>query len=314
MGGNADLEEGSTVERDVVVIGGNLQADGVIEGDVNIVGGLVRLGSAAVVEGDVNALSANLLQDEGAEIEGQVNTDGRFPFFFGAPSSIPVPVVPGNVPVYPDVPRPSAVDMGLNLVGSFLWWLGRSFVWAFLALLALMFWPRHIQRVADAAMSEPVPSAGLGILTVVAGAIILTLIALTICGIPISLVGVLVITAGWALGIIALGLETGARIERLVHQDWAPPVQAAVGTFILTLVINGIGAIWCVGWLVPFLVGTIGLGAALLTRFGSQPYPLGSAVVVNAPPPPAPYTQFMDEPPVDTGARVDADDDLPPTF
>ena len=41
VGGSAVLEEGSTVEGDVVVMGGNLDANGVIEGDLN----LIRIGT-----------------------------------------------------------------------------------------------------------------------------------------------------------------------------------------------------------------------------------------------------------------------------
>jgi hypothetical protein len=89
------------------------------------------------------------------------------------------------------------------------------------------------------------------------------------------------------LGIIALGLETGKRLAALLNQDWAPSVSAALGVFLLTLTINGIGALVpCIGWLAPFTVGLIGLGAVLITRFGAQEYPQTVAPQPIAPPSP----------------------------
>jgi hypothetical protein len=64
-----------------------------------------------------------------------------------------------------------------------------------------------------------------------------------------------------------------------MKQDWALPVSAMVGTFLLTLLINGLGAIVpCIGWVVPALVGMVGLGAALVTRYGARALPDGEVV------------------------------------
>lgn len=314
FGSNAELQEDTTVTGDVMVFGGNLQANGTIKGSINLFGGLVTLGKSAVVNGDVNALSSTVSQDPGAQVKGQVNTTMHLPPFTPAPAAIP------NLPVNPPAVSQtrSIVDAGIGLIGKLLWWVARSFFWAFLALLVVMFWPRHTQRIADTVIADPVPSGGLGLLTVIVIPLVLVLLALTICGIPISLIGALALVVAWAFGIIGLGLETGGRIEKMIHIDWAPPVQAAIGTFALTLVTNGFGLIPCIGWLVPFAVGCIGLGAALLTRFGSQPYPPASAAVLSLPPsapatPGVPATQFIN-PPEEGGAQVygPESDGLPP--
>jgi hypothetical protein len=98
--------------------------------------------------------------------------------------------------------------------------------------------------------------------------------AITICLFPGSLFGGIVLIVAWAFGIVALGVVTGKRLGGLLKQDWALPVSAGIGAFILTLVINGLNAIlFCVGWLPSLLIGSIGLGAVILTRFGSHLYP-----------------------------------------
>jgi hypothetical protein len=53
------------------------------------------------------------------------------------------------------------------------------------------------------------------------------------------------------------------------------------GTFLLVLVVEGVGLIPCVGWLAPFLLGVLGIGAVVLAFFNSRVKPL----VVTAPAP-----------------------------
>jgi len=57
---------------------------------------------------------------------------------------------------------------------------------------------------------------------------------------------------------------------------------------LLVIVLNGLQAVVpCVGWVFPAIAGMVGLGAVILTRFGTQPYPQ-AAPFEAAPPPPAP--------------------------
>ena len=78
--------------------------------------------------------------------------------------------------------------------------------------------------------------------------LVLILLAITICGIPISVIGALTLFVAWAFGIIVLGMEVGKRLAHLVNRDWALPVSASIGTFILTFVLNSIEALVpCIG-------------------------------------------------------------------
>lgn len=306
MGGNALLAEGSTVRGDVIILGGNLKADGLVEGNVNVIGGLVSLGSTAVVQGDVNTVSANLLREEGARIEGSVNNETNFPFVFGLPGRFQWPILPGVAPG--EVPAPVHFDPVLSFIGGGLWWLGRSFIWAFLALLAVMFFPQRVERIAATALDQPFAAGGLGCLTTLVTPLVLILLAITICGIPIALLGLAAFAVAWALGVIALGLETGKRLAALLHQDWAPSVAAALGVFLLTLTVNGIGALVpCIGWLAPFSVGLIGLGAVLITRFGALEY----SQIAAAPQSVTPTATATEDLPAPSPAKT-PDEETPP--
>jgi hypothetical protein len=293
LGGSAALEADSTVEGDIVVLGGSLQVDGLVEGDLGVVGGLVTLGSTAVIEGDVNALSGSVQREEGAVIEGDLNQNtfsvtpfvapGAFHFgnmgdwsqFFGN--------LGGLTPVAP------AIRFSANPLWDILWFGFRSFLWAALAVLVALFAPRASARAGAAGAARP-PAAGcLGCSTLIVAPLVLLVLVITLCGIPVALVLAFILALAWAFGVVALGLEAGKRLAVLLKQDWAPPVSAGVGTFGLTLVMNGAALVPCIGWMVPLLVGCVGLGAVLLTRFGAQDYPVDLPVAAISSPV-APYS------------------------
>ena len=96
---------------------------------------------------------------------------------------------------------------------------------------------------------------------------------------------------------ISIGVEIGKRLEKGLNQEWALPVSAGIGTLILTLIINGIGeVIPCIGWMVPALVGMVGLGATMLSRFGTQNYPSSPVEIINKEPDsPVPAVQEIKE-------------------
>ena len=278
MGGNATLESGSQVTGDVMLLGGNVNVDGEVSGNINVMGGNIDLRSQAVVRGDLNIVGGSYNRSPNARIEGNVNTGPTGPFQFMLPSGVRVPSV--EVRTYP-----------LWDIVSFFF---RAFLVAALALLAAMFWPRQIQRVGQTAFTQPLAAGGLGLLTAVVAPIVLLIMTITIILIPVTLVGLALLALVALLGWIAIGLEVGQRMAVSLNQEWALPVSAGMGALIFTIVATGIGRLVpCVGWVVPVLLGLIGLGAVILTRFGTQSYP--GQVLPPSPPlgprtPVSPYT------------------------
>jgi cytoskeletal protein CcmA (bactofilin family) len=256
LGGIATLESGSVVERDVVVLGGTVRVDGTVEGDVTVIGGMVDLGETAAVEGDVNALAANLERAEGARIEGSLNTETTGAF--------PVIITEGM--------RTPTVDVSFNPVVKMLLVPFWSFVWAVGTLLVMLFVPNHAGRVAKTVVGQPWISLGMGMLTTLVGPILLAAIAITLIGIPVTLVGAFLLVVTWGFGVMSVGLEVGKRIAQAFHQEWAPAVMACAGTFVLTLMTGALNLVPCIGWVAPAFVGALGLGAVILTRFGTQDY------------------------------------------
>lgn len=282
FGGNATLKMDSLVTGDVVLMGGNLDAAGHIEGSVVGLGGLISLGETAQVDGDVTALGAQLDRATGARIGGSIITN------FDAPLSF---TVPGDV----RVPR---FDVGLspivNVAGFFL----KILMWTAAAVLLVLFLPDKTMRVGKTAVSQPLVSGGLGLLTVVVLPVVVLALAITILLIPVSLIVVVAAALAWMYGLIALGLEVGKRLAGLFKQEWAPAAAAGAGTFILILVLNGLSVTMpCVGWVFPALAGMVGLGAVLITRFGTQDYPAYATPVAPLMPPAPPEPPASPAPP-----------------
>ncbi|MCX8025556.1 MAG: hypothetical protein N3A60_10170, partial [Thermanaerothrix sp.] len=130
--------------------------------------------------------------------------------------------------------------------------------------------------------SAPVQSGIVGFLTFLVGLGVLLVMAITIIFLPLSLLGALALGLAWIYGWLAAGLLTGEKIAELLHTSWSGPVSAGIGTLVLSLMANLLGAIPCVGWMIPFAVTMIGLGAVILSRLGTQKYPAPFPVVPSS--------------------------------
>jgi hypothetical protein len=264
IGGNANLMIGSTINGTVFLLGGSLDAAGTVNGDMIIFGGTVNLAETFVLHGDLINAGAYVNKDQAAQITGQT-------FQADNPQNI---ILPGglNLPNFTNMfsnRLSSSFDPVLRVGGFFV----RLLLWALVAMVVAMFIPNHLSRASQTAMTQPFISGGLGCLTLLIVPMILIFLAITICLIPVSLIGTFLLLIAWAFGLVALGIEVGKRISAMFKKEWHPAITAGVGTLVLMLVLNGLDAlIPCVGWIPKLLVGLIGLGAVLLTQFGMKPY------------------------------------------
>jgi hypothetical protein len=229
------------------------------------IGGAVRLNEEADVYDDLFTLGAALRREDGAVVRGQVING------FDLPDDVTIPEGLNGDNFTP--PRPPTVNINTSPILEMIWFFFRIFMYAGLAVIVVMFLPKHADRIAEAAIQEPVITAGAGLLTAVLAPLALVAITITIILIPVTLVAILVLFAAWLLGWIALGTELGRRIASIVKMEWAPAISAGVGTFVLFFIFGGFREmITCIGWLPHFLVSIWGLGAVLMTRFGTQNY------------------------------------------
>jgi len=307
FGGTATLEEASRVQGEVVTFGGSLEANGEITGNVVGVGGLIELGETAVVEQNVLTLGSTLDRAGGAIVRGEVSSGFTGPFQFDFPGGTSIP----------------QTQVRVNPFVSLMWFLLRTLLWAAVAVVLVLFLPRQIETIGRAAVGQPLIAGGLGLLTVVIAPLVLLLLLITLLLSPLALLGFLLLAIAWGFGLVALGLELGKRLAEMAKGDWAPALSAGLGTLLLILVLNGLKAIIpCVGWLFPAAAGMVGLGAVMLTRFGTEIYPTrppaprAAAPFPTVPPtpeiPPAPEDVWDLPPAVDEPGLGEApQEDLP---
>ena len=265
IGGEAAIETSARVNGDVVIIGGNLKLDGNVTGNAVVIGGLTSLSEKASLGGDMVTVGGSLQRAEGAQIGGNVVTN--LP-----PPTIQLPTAPQAVtPPTPPTPPTPKFDFGPvgKAAGVFFQALGL----AALAMLLTIFLHPQLDRVAQAVVSQPFISGSIGLLTAFLAPITLVILVITLILIPVALAAVVLLVLAWLFGIIAFGMEVGDRFTKAIHQTWAPVLSAGFGTFLLAIVVGTVNLIPCIGWVAPLIIGFMGLGAAVITMFGTRPIP-----------------------------------------
>jgi len=284
FGAAAELEQDSVVTGSVIIVGGNLNGYGTIQGDLVITGGNAVLSPMATVRGDIVTVGGGF-NPNGATIEGDRISGENFttiPFDLNWVDSINIPdALPDGLRI---APRTRVTNYFFN-----------SFILTVLAVLVVVIAPNATDRISDAVVRQTLQSVGLGLLTTIVFPVLLVIMVITVCLIPFALLAILLLVVAWVVGLIGIGLEIGQRIFRALDQDVHEVLSAALGTLVLALVVNGVGLIPCIGWLAQWLVGTLGLGAVVITRFGTQSVGL-----------PAPVPAIEEIPPTDGGEGAGA--------
>lgn len=292
IGGDITIEPDERVSDPVVAVGGSVTVLGHVDDDVVAVGGSVHLGPKAVVRGNVTSVGGRVEQAHGAVIRGEVNE-----VRFGSP----------NFQFHPEFLLGSlgAWDMfsgWFRLVGTLLR-LGIVLVLVFISLLVA---PRVVERIGERAAREPWLSGFAGLLAqlLFVPVLVLTVVvlAVSIIGIPL-LVLVPFVMLGFLLAVLVGFTGVVLRIGRwATGAERAPFVTLAVGVVLvasLGLLARTFGLIpaplWPITWFLgligffaEYIAWTVGLGAALLTRFGTRgPRPVMPAPTDYPPPLPA---------------------------
>ena len=274
--GSATLEAGSRVEGSVVIWGGDADVEGIIEGDLVVSGGDIHLGEGAVVEGDVVCTwNCDIEQEDEARVDGRI-VEGlplrgpHFEHWRGFP--IPMPSPPTSWASGPERVLVWMLRILRDVVGILV-------IAAAGGLVALI-WPEQTTRLGQTLVEAPGTSFGIGLLTAIAATVLIIALAITVCLSPIAALAALALGAAGLFGWIAIGALVGERLLRALNaREVAPLWAAGLGTLLITLVSAGLSVALCLapfGWLIVFVLGCLGLGAVVLTRFGTVDYAPGT--------------------------------------
>ncbi len=336
FGGNFEMEAGSKVKGDVVVFGGNVNIAGEVKGDVAAIGGNVYIDETGAVKGDLVGLGGQIEISEGADVSGAVGEGPKFSFgekgfsfeippapTITAPQHAPEPPQTPELPSPPSPPAAPKIEVKSHTGSSFFSWLAHfigdgiaGIFWAAilggLSVLLVLFFPAHIRTIEDTLSKAAPMSFVLGIVTLAATAALVALLAIffwlliPLCGIfVVGLLWMLAMFVGWTVA----GKLLGNKIFSTFGNSKAGYISTTLlGVTALTLIstmpfldqLPGLGWMFgFVGGVVGFLAGSVGLGAVVLSRFGTRRYQTGTAAALlsakTAPPSPEDEAAAPDE-------------------
>ncbi len=225
-----------------VGIGQDVHIRGHVLGDVTAIGANVRIFSTGSVDGDATAVGGVVRVDDGGDVHGNRVMLARDDLTTGLRDS-------------------SWAGIWASLIHRLVLFL--SFAGAGILVVALF--PDRVARVAKQLTERPVGSLASG--TIGAGVLLLgsLLFAITVIGLPVSVVLMGLFGLAWLLGFVGLCQAVGDRLpmESKVHGRWL----AFVGGSTL---VAFLGSLPVLGILVVGATSALGMGAAFSTRFGTR--------------------------------------------
>jgi cytoskeletal protein CcmA (bactofilin family) len=281
FGDDINIEEDEAVEGDVVAILGSIVVNGMVEGDVVAVGGELTVGPRGEIEGDAVAVGGGVTKEPGAKVQGEtvsIGTGRDFsvrtcPFFSG-----------------------SIFSRGGRLLIFIIW----TVMVVVLGLVIMAVFRRGVDNVCMRARKEAFKMGLIGLLAEVLLVPVILLFIVTIIGIPIGVfVLPLVFALALLLGFVGVSYAVGARLGnghgRSPYSSMAMGVFALHGLAILAGIIGLPGGsmhvigklIGFIGWAVIYVAGTVGLGAVIMSKFGTAELKAKPAVTAPTWSPPA---------------------------
>jgi len=307
FGSDVTIAHDQVVEGDVVSFGGAIEVRGHVTGNVSAMGGDLTLASTARVDGDVVCIGGTLREEPGSSVGGQRVTA---PHTRGAKFFVPVLSVVGT-----------GVQMILHVMMMFVM-LG--FAWLFVKLA-----PNRTQSALDLIGREAGPAFIIGLLmwaliipSVIALALVIAVLCITIIGIPLAVAVALGYAAFFVIAIL-WGLIVGYGI---LGQRLYPRFKGGTATLMQSMLWGGValhglriagdllhvvpifgfvgGLLKFIHFVAVFALGTLGAGALVrgeyqrrsLQTWWQRMRPPGSPrndappryYVPPPPPPPAP--------------------------
>ncbi len=247
IGDDITIEKGEQVRR-VVAILGQVTVNGTVEDSVLAIGGSVVLTKTAVVKGDVASVGGVIVLAKDAEIGGDL-------------------IEINSTNIYETV---------INSVSSE--WEGWSWIFAIislsmlivilaLALLIAALLPKQVTIVSEAIGENTLKVILTGVLALITIAPLALLLTISVIGIALIPLEIIMVVLTVLLGFIAVSRLIGSLALRLGGRKTRGVVRE---TFWGLVIIWIIGWIPYVGWMIKAIAIVIGLGAALITRFGTH--------------------------------------------
>jgi cytoskeletal protein CcmA (bactofilin family) len=260
FGGNLELT--GMIDGDAAVMGGNIKNRGSISGDLFIVGGTVLLDSGSVVEGDISMVGGTVDRDENAVVLGEINSVELEVLHEIMPRIGKALRFPKFLPGQKTFPR--------------IFFIAVLLVMYIINLLVFIIFPGFVEKIADRLSAGVWPSVGLGLALQILYVPLIVLFAVSVIGIPLIPIFALAVFLAAIFGVSALSLIIGGKVTE--GFKWKINNRAGllsigwITLMIIPLIVHIIGApIFILGWIIIYVVITIGIGAVIYTFIKKSP-------------------------------------------
>ena len=290
-GGAVNVTENERIEGDVVSIGGAVNVDGEVTGDVVAVMGGLTLGPHAVVRGEVTAVGGPFKRDPRAQVFGKVNEVG-----IGANGQ--------TIPPYRVNVRDMVFGSLASRMGRLATTVVRVLMFILFALIVTAVGQGPVQQIAARISTEPLRAGLVGLLAEIlfVPVLVITILALviSIIGIPLLVLvpfGIILVGIVMLVGFTGVAHMVGGwTLQRLGRLEPNPYLTAAVGIVVIAgltligrlvaLAIGGLGVpFYVAGYFLEYLAWTVGFGAAIRTWLQIRRGPTTATMSTPAPAP-----------------------------
>jgi len=228
------------LQGNLLAFGGVINIDGGVFGDITLFGGSITLLHGAHVHGSIHLYGGQAIRQPGAFLDGTVDDHSQHSLYFGFQG-----------------PRFSIWYLIFMIPLSLLW---------------VRFFPVHTTFVRATIEQHARRSFLVGLLTCLLAPVVIFLLLALIVAIPVALVVLIGLMAAWIFGVIAVGWSIG---EQVIHALTSRPLTRKsryLAVILGQIALAIFGSLPVIGWIVGLSAGMIGLGAVLLSRFGTRMY------------------------------------------
>lgn len=265
FGKDVRVDEGEKVKGDVVSIGGDVRVNGLVTGSAVSIGGNVFISSTGIVETDAVSVGGDVIKEPGAIIKGE---------------SVGLSFLPTHIW------RLKSVPFLYNGAGFIFSIITVMFLF-FLGILVLALAPKNVAKVKAKVKENMWKSGLIGFLGEILILPVFVLLLITIIGIPVALVILpLAILLGMLLGFTSVSLIVGENLKE--NTNLKPQTQMmtlALGILAVEFFFifsSFLKLFWggflplalifaIIGFLITYVVFTIGFGGAIQTLLGTRP-------------------------------------------
>jgi hypothetical protein len=248
FGSSVVVLPGEVVEE-AASFGGDVEVSGRITGDATAFGGSVRVRDGGAVDGDAVSFGGRVEVEPGGAVQGDRVSMGS-----------PVPKRARSAS-----PAVTAQEVGRGFLSSLYHRL--VFMLSFLGagVLVVGLFPDRVGRVAEALEEAPLRSLAVGAFTTLGLLFAAVVFAVTVVGIPLTVLLVSLLALSWLVGFVGLCQALGDRMPFLDK-----PQGRWVAFLLGALIVSFVGVLPIVGWVAVIAASMLGMGAAITSRFGSM--------------------------------------------